>query len=40
VQAVSAATCIGEITQGTSVRVVGEHGQPIELSRTGFRHFS
>jgi thiamine-monophosphate kinase len=39
-KAAIAATRIGEITEDAGVRVVGEHGQPISLSRTGFRHFS
>jgi thiamine-monophosphate kinase len=33
-------TKIGEITEGSIVRVVDEAGEAIELGRTGFRHFS
>jgi thiamine-monophosphate kinase len=33
-------TKIGEITEGSGVRVVDEAGQAIDIDRTGFRHFS
>ena len=33
-------TKIGEITEGSIVRVVDKDGAPIEIGRTGFRHFS
>lgn len=33
-------TQIGEIVEGTGVRVVDEAGAPIAIGRTGFRHFS
>lgn len=33
-------TAIGEITEGTEVRVVDGGGTPIDLSRAGFRHFA
>lgn len=38
--AASFATLIGEITEGTGVRVVDERGESIEFERRGFRHFS
>ncbi|MGD8317926.1 MAG: AIR synthase-related protein, partial [Myxococcales bacterium] len=38
--AASVATRIGEITEGTGIRVVDAQGRPIQVSRVGFRHFS
>ncbi|KPK14590.1 MAG: hypothetical protein AMJ62_12650 [Myxococcales bacterium SG8_38] len=39
-EAASFATLIGEITEGSGVRVVDERGESIEFARGGFRHFS
>jgi thiamine monophosphate kinase len=33
-------TKIGEITEGSIVRVFDKAGKAIELDQTGFRHFS
>ncbi len=34
------ATSIGEIAEGREVRILDREGKPIELDRTGYRHFS
>lgn len=39
-EAAALGTKIGEIIEGSGVRVVGPTGRPIEIERTGFRHFS
>ena len=39
-EAESLGTKIGEVTDGSGVRVLDEAGRPIELDQTGFRHFS
>jgi thiamine-monophosphate kinase len=39
-EAESLGTKIGEVTDGSGVRVLDEAGRPIELHQTGFRHFS
>lgn len=39
-EAAALGTRIGQITEGAGIRVVDEHGRPIQIDRAGFRHFS
>lgn len=39
-RAAALGTPIGEIIEGSGVRIVGEDGAPIDLAQPGFRHFS
>jgi thiamine-monophosphate kinase len=39
-EAAAVGTRVGQITQGSGIRVVDEQGRPVHVARRGFRHFS